>query len=342
MALFSRGKRASEPSPAPDAESTAHPDAETAHPDAEPAQPESSDAAAAAASVAISTSSFGGFGSTATRPVAEPVTPARPEVAPRATETVPGLSDNVLLREALATLADTPTPQDILGVARQLLQGHLFLRVKGDARTLLSQGKELPLAIATIDDRRFVLAYSSGAALQASMRQDQDADTSAMGQPVLTVIRHVLAGDFEGLIIDPASAPARLMLTRDLLQPMLDGADPELELKTVLVSERTPDTARLVAEALARVRLWVAVNESAEGALGIAEVRSNTGDRFLELYSHPLEVLAMGRGDRPAPMTVEHVKRALSVDEGITGVVVDPAGPWIQLRRGELSAVLSS
>ena len=67
--------------------------------------------------------------------------------APAATETVPGLRDNVLLREALAALPATPDAADLLDVARQLLQGHLFLRVKGDARALLAEGKDLPLGV---------------------------------------------------------------------------------------------------------------------------------------------------------------------------------------------------
>ena len=74
---------------------------------------------------------------------------------------------------------------------------------------------------------------------------------------------------------------------------------------------------------------------------GLAESRGTDGSRFLEVYSHPLEVAVMGRGDNAAPITAAQLSRALTTDEGITGVVVDPAGPWIRLTRDELGPVLS-
>jgi hypothetical protein len=313
----------------------------------------------AAAGVSISVSSFGGLGvSPAPTPAASPEggpqgdepmpTGPRPRVgtrewmrtAPEPTETVPGLRDNVLLRAALGRVGDAPQSQALLDVARQLLQGHVFLRVKGDARTLLAEGKGLPLAVANAGERTFALVFSSGAALQASLKADGDTDTSAMGQPVLTVLRHVLGSSYDGIIIDPASAPSRAVLPKELLQRAVDQADPQLTVKTLLSAERTPDIGAKVAEALTRVPLWVAVGTAANGAPGLAEGRDGSGARFLEIYSHPLEVAVMGRGDNAAPITAAQLSRALTSDEGITGVVVDPAGPWIRLTRDDLGPVL--
>ncbi len=258
--------------------------------------------------------------------------------APEQTETVPGLRDNALLRAALGRVGDAPQSQALLDVARQLLQGHVFLRVKGDARTLLAEGKGLPLAVANAGERTFALVFSSGAALQASLKADGDTDTSAMGQPVLIVLRHVLGSSYDGIIIDPASAPSRAVLPKELLQRAVDQADPQLTVKTLLAAERTPDIGPKVAEALTRVPLWVAVGTAENGAPGLAEGRDASGARFLEIYSHPLEVAVMGRGDNAAPITAAQLSRALASDEGITGVVVDPAGPWIRLTRDELVA----
>jgi hypothetical protein len=313
----------------------------------------------AAAGVSISVSSFGGLGvSPAPTPAAGPEgaprgdepmpTGPRPRVgtrewmrtAPEPTETVPGLRDNVLLRAALGRVGDAPQSQALLDVARQLMQGHVFLRVKGDARTLLAEGKGLPLAVANAGERTFALVFSSGAALQASLKADGDTDTSAMGQPVLTVLRHVLGSTYDGIIIDPASAPSRAVLPKELLQRAVDQADPQLTVKTLLAAERTPDIGAKVAEALTRVPLWVAVGTAANGAPGLAEGRDGSGARFLEIYSHPLEVAVMGRGDNAAPITAAQLSRALTSDEGITGVVVDPAGPWIRLTRDDLGPVL--
>jgi hypothetical protein len=217
----------------------------------------------------------------------------------------------------------------------------VFLRVKGDARALLSEGKDLPLAVATAGERTFALAYSSGAALQASLRADGDADTSAMGQPVLNVLRHVTAGSYDGIIIDHASAPARAVLPKELLQRVLEQADPQLTVKTLLAGERSAATAAAVAEALTRVPLWVAVGTAPGGQPGLAEGRSTDGTRFLEVYSHPLEVAVMGRGDNAAPITGAQLARALGGDDGLAGVLVDPAGPWMRLTRADLVPVLA-
>ncbi|MDT0141290.1 SseB family protein [Microbacterium sp. PRC9] len=312
--------------------------------------------------VSISVSSFGGLGVSpaASQPV-QPAEPREPQVgetvppgpqprmgvrewmrtAPEQIETVPGLRDNVLLRAALGRIGDAPASQALLDVARQLMQGHLFLRVKGDARALLAEGKGLPLAIANSGERTFALVYSSGAALQASVKADGDVETSAMGQPVLTVLRHVFASAYDGIIIDPASAPSRAVLPKELLERAVEQADPQLTVKTLLAAERTPEMNGKVAEALTRAPLWVAVGVAENGAPGLAEGRDAEGRRFLEVYSHPLEIAVMGRGDNAGPITGAQLAKALRSDDGITGVVVDPAGPWIRLSREDLAPVLA-
>ena len=356
--------------PAPDApavseqvlgEESAGPGREQAAVDGADATPPAGEGEAdGAASVSISVSSFGGLGVTpaATQPSApqdpaesDPPMPSGPRprlgtrewmrTAPEQTETVPGLRDNVLLRAALGRVGDAPASQALLDVTRQLLQGHVFLRVKGDARTLLAEGKGLPLAVATAGERSFALVFSSGAALQASLKADGDTDTSAMGQPVLTVLRHVFESSYDGIIIDPASSPSRAVLPKELLQRAVDQADPQLTVKTLLAAERTPEVNGKVAEALTRVPLWVAVGTAEGGVPGLAEARDADGARYLEVYSHPLEVAVMGRGDNAAPITGAQLSRAVRGDTAITGVVVDPAGPWIRLTRDELGPVLA-
>lgn len=349
MALFSRRGKRSDATPTPD-ETEAAPSEEPAEADVPAASAEP------VPEVNISVSSFGGLGAGApTAPAAEeppvvdapPVTRPRPPAeAPEQTDTVPGLRDNVLLREALKTLGDDPTPTELLRVGRQVLQNHLFLRVKGDARTLLSEGKELPLAVLRNGDDQWVLAFSSGEALQRAFQEDGDTDTSAMGQPVMAVLSHVLAGSYAGLIIDPSSAPARLMLPRDLIERMVQQADPKLALKTLLAAPRTPETPGEIARAMIDAPLFVAVNKaepdgSGEERLGVAETRDANGGRILELYTHPLEVVAMGREDQPMPFTAKQLAGALAENHGLSGVLLDAAGPWILLDREALAPVLA-
>ncbi|QKJ20180.1 SseB family protein [Microbacterium hominis] len=301
--------------------------------------PEAADAASESIPhVGISVTTFG-------KPTPRPASEGGPSItrtpAPP-TGPVPGLRDNVLVRNALAALPENPEPLQLLNVARQLLQGHLFLRVKGDARALIAEGKELPLAMATVGEKKYALAYSSGAALQASVQADSDTHTSAMGQPVLVVLRHVLSGPYEGLILDHASAPARAVLPRPMLEKMLETIDEKLTLKTLLANPRSPQSEADLVTALADAPLWVAVNRAEEGGpLGIAEGRSDDGSRYLELYTHPLEVVAGGRGDQPAPIQADRLRAALRKDEGLSGVVLDPRGPWMRLTRAQLEPFLA-
>ncbi|TQK18863.1 type III secretion system (T3SS) SseB-like protein [Microbacterium sp. SLBN-154] len=290
------------------------------------AQPVAADSAASAPATA------------AGAPAAAPRTPG-PAEAPAPSQTVPGLPDNGLVIQALRALPDKPESLDLIHVARQLLQGQLFLRIKGDARQLLSEGAQLPLAVATVGDKQYVLAFSGGAALQASVASDGDQQTSAVAQPAATVLRHVVSGTYAGIIIDPSSAPARAVIPRELIERMLDQADPNALVKHLLAGPRTPATGAEIVAAMPGARLWVAVNETPDGKVGVAEARAN-GERLLQVFTHPLEVAAIGRGDKAAPITADRLGAALAADAALAGILVDAAGPWIRLGREDLGPIL--
>lgn len=268
--------------------------------------------------------------------------PLAPALPPEQTESVPGMKDNVLLREALAQIEEGATNQQLIGVLRQALQGHLFLRVNGDARAQISEGKPLSIAVVRDDERQFMLAFSSAAAVRASVQRESDpSSTTAVAQPVTAVLRQVVSGDFAGLIVDNASAPHRVVFPTELLQKTLEQADEEMTVKALLAAPREQDTAVKVGEALARKRMWVAVNDgTGTGQVGIAEAQSPDGKRFLQLFSHPLEVLALGRGDRPLPFEPTQLAKVMSSHPEMAGVIVDSAGPSLIVERDALAPVL--
>ncbi|KAA9111375.1 SseB family protein [Microbacterium rhizomatis] len=361
MAMFSRRKKndvvrsdAAASAPDPSAPDPSAFDRAAASVPSAPAEAESTPTppaeqeARAAPTVGISVGTFQGIGAATilrddhADAAPPPVRPPAPAEAPAATETVPGLRDNVLLRESVATLPENPRPVDLLNVARQVLQGNVFLRVKGDARSLLSAGRELPFAVAGQGDTQFVLAYSSGAAMQDSLRADGDTGTSAMGQSSLSVIKLVLGGPYAGLIIDPSSTPAPVILPRELLQHAVDDGDENAAIKTLLAGRRTDATAHEVVNAMMGAPLWIAANRAAvDQPMGIAESRTPDGDRFLEVFSHPLEVLALGRGDTPVAVRAAQLGAALAADEGITGLLFNPGGPWLRVVRSDLMPVIA-
>ena len=372
MALFSRRKKSADDAVAPAAdteEGTTGSDAVNADQGTtEVEQP------VEAPSIGISVQAFRGVGAEAGPEVALPTADAQPEAAaadprpvqpappaqpaapeerrlplasplpPEQTETVAGMKDNVLLREALTEIEAGATNDQLLGVMRQALQGHLYIRVNGDARAQISEGK--PLSVAVVrdnDDRQFMLAFSSARAVRDSVQLEADpAATSAVAQPVTSVLQQVVSGDFAGLIVDNASAPHRVVFPTDLLQKTLEQADAEMTVKSILAAPREQDSALKVGEALAVKRMWVAVNEGdGSGQAGIAEAQTTDGRRFLQLFSHPLEVIALGRGDRPLPFQPEQLAKVLSSHSDMAGVIVDSAGPSIVVERDALTPVLA-
>lgn len=273
---------------------------------------------------------------------AVPRLPLAPALPPEQTHTVDGLIDNVLLRVALAEVQAGADNSTLLGVMRQSLQGHLFLRVHGDAREQIAEGKPLSVGVIRDGERSFMLAYSSGAALQASIEGAEDAAaTSAIAQPTTSVYQQVIAGGFTGIIIDNSSAPHRVVFPTELLQKALEQGDAEMSVKTLLAAPRDEQTPVRIAEAVAKKRTWVAINDGGNGQpVGIAEARTTDGRRFLQIFSHPLEIVALGRNDKPMPFEPEQLAKVLSDHDEIAGVLVDVAGPSIAIERADLSAVL--
>lgn len=268
--------------------------------------------------------------------------PLAPALPPAQTESVPGMKDNVLLRTALAEIEEGATNEQLIGVLRQMLQGHLYLRVNGDARAQISEGKPLSVAVVRDGERAFMLAFSSAAAVRDSVQRETDPTaTSAVAQPVTAVLQQVVSGNFSGLIIDNASGVHRAVFPIEILTKALEQADGDMTIKSLIAAPREQDTTQKVGDALAKTKVWVAVNDgTGDGQVGIAEARATDGRRFLQLFTHPLEVVALGRGDKPLPFSPEQLAKVLTSHTKIAGVLVDAAGPSLIVERDALSAVL--
>ena len=115
--------------------------------------------------------------------------------------------------------------------------------------------------------------------------------------------------------------------------------------RSLWAEPRPADAPTRLAEALLEAPMWVAVNKAtgADGIekIGIAEARTADGLRLLNVFSHPLEIVAMERSDRALPFTAAQLGKALRTDESLGGVIVDAGGPWISLTRDELAPVIA-
>lgn len=262
--------------------------------------------------------------------------------APTPAEDSSGIADNELLRGTLSAMEAEPTPQDVMHVMRQSLQGTLYVRARGDAGALIEAGEEITLAVSSIGEDRFLIVFSGPSALREAIEADGNHDTSAIGQPSGTILANVLEGPYAGLMLDHATEGARIILPRQLIEKAMDEAGPDFVVKNLLTRTRSEDTASQIVAALLEQKFWVAAGQPDDsGEFGIAESRDGEGARHVELFSHPLEVVAMGRGDSPIPLTAEQLGGILASDEGISGLVVDPAGPWIQLSRADLAPIIA-
>ncbi|MGN8026425.1 SseB family protein [Microbacterium sp. 22242] len=283
----------------------------------------------------------GGVPTTANGRPALPFAPADP---PEQTESIPGMPDNVLLREALAMLGEDPSQAELLGVLRQSLQGDLFLRVHGDAGEQIREGKPLSVAVVNDGENSFMLAFSSAAAVRDSVQQSEEdpSATSAVVQPVQAVYQQVIEGPFAGLIIDNASAPHRVVFPAEVLQKALEEADPAFAIKTLLAAPRDADSEAGIAQALTTARVWVAVSDvDGDGQYGVAEAHTPDGSRYLQLFSHPLEIIALGRGDQPMPFSAEQIGTVIAEHPEMTGVLIDAAGPAIAVHRDALGPLVA-
>ncbi|WP_295013299.1 SseB family protein [uncultured Microbacterium sp.] len=273
-----------------------------------------------------------------------PPLPLAPADPPEPTESIPGMPDNVLLREALAMLGEDASQAELLGVLRQSLQGNLFLSVHGDAGEQIKEGKPLSIAVVNDGENSFMLAFSTAAAVRDSVLQNEadPTETSAVIQPVQAVYQQVVQGPFAGLIIDNASAPNRVVFPSEILQKALEEGDPDFALKTLLAAPRDAGSEVGIAEALTTARLWVAVSDvDGNGQFGIAEAHTPDGSRYLQLFSHPLEIIALGRGDQPMPFSAEQLGAVIAEHPEMTGVLIDAAGPAIAVHRDALGSVVA-
>lgn len=346
MALFSRGKKTYEPSSdAPEAVDEVIDAAEAGETADAPQQP--------APNISISVGSFQGLGAptgvlggaAAQQPDPEAAPPQQlalplsPPNPPENTPSVEGYVDNVLLRETLARLNEEATGGELVGVLRNMLQGPLYVRVPADSQEAIKQGLPVPVGVARNEaGENYLLVFSSAGALFDSIKLLPEPENAAgMAQPAFTVLGQVVEGEYAGVVVDNDSAPHRAVFPKELIARALSEGDPHFKVKTLLTQTRSAEVAAQVAFALTDTPIWVAVGQ-VDGGSGIAEANLTNGKRYVQLFSHPIEVAAMGRGEQPAQLTPGKLRRVLEVADHTDGVLIDPAGPSMLVPRELLVA----
>ncbi len=253
------------------------------------------------------------------------------------------MADNILLHAALARLDAEPSKVQLVDVCRQMLQGELILSVEGDAQAQISRDERLRLAVLREGEHRFLLAFSTAEAFEAMRaRQPGSATSSMFVQPVTAVLAQLASGDFAGLALNSASAPHSAIVPTAAVTALLADADPALTVKSLLAGPRDAAIEAAVAEALTTTRMWVAAHKTPSGEVALAQVElPDEPGGLLQLFSHPWEVAALGRGDRALPFVPAQLAQTLNEQPMTRGVLIDPAGPSLVVSRAALSAVIA-
>lgn len=330
MALFSKRN-------APDARSEAAEaapsvsDAETAP---EPAE--------AVPHVPISVTTVSSAARTPDAPVSVAAAPAAPADAPG----LPAEPDaNVDLAQALKALAEGADERAMLHVLRQSIQGKLLLSTSLDGVSEKDKAAgRVPLGVHRDPEGAvYLLAFTS----RMELEKTRTAEGPVTGVSVSAVwaLRQADGEGYAGIVLNPADGTASAVVPKTLIARLLgDGRNNDLA-KDALSQPREADALQRLVEALAAHGGFVAgraeVDEDGNRkSVGIAETR--LGDRrMLEVFTAPIEIAALGRGDDAYPVTAAELAAALRSDEGITGIIVNPAAPWLDVDRAQLGPLLA-
>ncbi|MFZ4894798.1 SseB family protein [Plantibacter sp. Mn2098] len=273
---------------------------------------------------------------------------AQPEAAEAAEEEqarADAPEENVDLGQALASLPEAEDQRGMLHVLRQSLQGKLLLSTNAEGISPESQAEgRVPLGVYRDDEGAvFLLAYTSSLDLEHARSEGET--LYGVSVPALWALEQATSDAYAGIVLNPASEGMSAVIPKELVKRMLGDGRNNNAAKQALSQPRLVDAEERVVAALAEFGCFVAgradVDENGvRTAVGIAE--SRMGDRrLLEVFTSPLEIAALGRGDDAYPLTSEELAKALLSDEDLAGIIVNPAAPWLDLDRSQLTALLA-
>ncbi|MGK9146257.1 SseB family protein [Plantibacter flavus] len=326
MALFSKRN-------APDARSDAA--------EAVPSAPEpevAAEQAEAVPHVPISVTTVSSAARTPEAPISVPAAPVAP-----ASNAEPDA--NVDLAQALTALAEGGDERAMLHVLRQSIQGKLLLSTNLDGVSAEDQAAgRVPLGVHRDPEGAvYLLAFTSHSELEKT--RTAEGPVTGVVVSALWALRQAGGEGYAGIVLNPAAGKASVVVPKTLIARLFgDGQNNDLA-KEALAQPRDADALEQLVAALAAHGAFVAGRaeldeEGNRKSIGIAETR--LGDRrLLEVFTAPIEIAALGRGDDAYHVTAAELASALRSDEGITGIIVNPAAPWLDVDRAQLAPLLA-
>lgn len=290
--------------------------------------------------VSISVTTVNQAARTPEAPVSVPSAPAPPQAPAAPVEP----DSNVDLAQALTALAEGGDERAMMHVLRQSIQGKLLLSTSLDGVSDEDKAAgRIPLGVhRDAEGAVFLLAFTSSRELEKT--RTADGPVTGVAVDAVWALRQASGEGYAGIVLNPADGKASAVVPKTLIVRLFgDGRNNDLA-KQALAQPREPDALQQLVAALAAHGGFVAgraeVDEDGNRkTVGIAETRLGER-RLLEVFTSPIEIAALGRGDDAYPVTAAELAAALRSDEGITGIIVNPAAPWLDVDRAQLAPLL--
>jgi hypothetical protein len=244
--------------------------------------------------------------------------------------------DNVTVRRAVGQFAAQPSQRGALDVLRECMYGDLLLDITGSdtfTADAFAPGSRLQIRTGT--------GPNGGSALYAFTHNHEigrlyppGTRTQSLVTPAVDALELARQQDNAWLYLDPAGP------TCELSAAEIDFAlrNPNNStLKEALARHAAGDTDRTAIAALLRHHgpLLLAADDSVGGPVGIRTTTHPDGSTSLFAFTSAPEVLAFNPADAVAATTTQEVLDTAR-RQGHTGIVINPAGPSIQLSLAEI------
>ncbi len=251
------------------------------------------------------------------------------------------LVDNAPLRYAIAQFAETSEQSAYLEVVRNILHGALLLDTTGSEIAMTEDGASIAAGSTFAfregtgpDGERALFAFTRQAEV-AKMHEDEPAAVQTLAQPAAATLAFALEHGYTWLYLDPAGPTCGVKLADIQFALKTERND---AVKTALDTDGPTWKKNAVIDALALGgKLLYAVNQTPEGV----QVRTSTnpeGQSVALAFTSAAEVVVRSTADSWAAIDVSRIVSD-ALGEHFSGLVINPAGPWVELGRDDLLQV---
>lgn len=250
--------------------------------------------------------------------------------------------DNARLRRAIAAFGADSNERTMIEVLRAALVGDLLLDITGSALALVDGQPEEGAAVSVSsnvgpDGAVALLAYTSEAELA---RMHPGSAYESLRQPAAAVLEMVKRQGAGWLCLDPADATVALS-AKDVDFALRHPRNDRLS-RAVTAGERGGSRAAIV-DALRADGPLLLAGELAEGQRRdekprLRMTKQPDGTMSLLAFTSAPEIAARNPQDGVIVTTTSKVLEQLRGSSTFASLVINPAGPWVEIKRDELAA----